>query len=163
MVDQDMVNYNDRVLLVVSFITYHFAQDLDLSSSLLLLLSFLPSEIRKDITVHEELGAAEEESNTEKDILVEEYPSHAQEIDEEMQANGGVLVDAGVAYYRFVSLFRKDSLMLFGSLIDCCLIDWDCVSLTGVTLAITQTTRQAWEPMLFLYDSCLLAASWILS
>ena len=98
MVDQDMLNYNDRVLSVVSCITYHFAQDLDLSSSLLLVLSFLPSEIRKDITVHEELEAEE------KDILVEEYPSDAQEIDEEMQANGGELVGAGVTYCRFVSI-----------------------------------------------------------
>ena len=54
----------------------------------------------------------------EKDILVEEYSSDAQEIDEEMQANGGLLVDAGVAYCRFVSIFQKDSLMLSGSLID---------------------------------------------
>ena len=100
MVDQDMVNYNDRVLSVASFITYHFAQDLDLSSSLLLVSSFLLLEIRKDFTVLEELEATEEESN----ILVEEYPPDEEEIDEEMQANGRVLQGAGVAYCRYVSI-----------------------------------------------------------
>ena len=55
----------------------------------------------EDITVHEELEAAES-STEEKDILVEEYPLDAQEMEEEMQANGGILVGAGVTYCRFI-------------------------------------------------------------